>query len=88
MNEAPQFTIEREFDAPRSLVWQAWTQPDLLARWYGPNVETIVHEFDLKPGGRWLGELKCGRNSHYSLADFTDIVAEETPDRLQSSPDA
>jgi len=52
MSETPQFATEHEFDAPRSLVWQAWTQPDLLARWYGPNVETIVHEFDLKPGGR------------------------------------
>jgi len=88
MSETPQFTIEREFDAPRSLVWQAWTQPDLLARWYGPNVETIVHEFDLKPGGRWLGEMKWGGNSHYSVAEFTEIVPEERLVWLHSSSDA
>jgi len=88
MSETPQFATEHEFDAPRSLVWQAWTQPDLLARWYGPNVETIVHEFDLKPGGRWLGEMKWDGNSHYSVAEFTEVVPEEKLVWLHSSSDA
>jgi uncharacterized protein YndB with AHSA1/START domain len=46
--------IERVFDAPRSLVWKMWTDPNEVARWWGPECfatprETI--EFDLRPGG-------------------------------------
>jgi uncharacterized protein YndB with AHSA1/START domain len=46
--------IEREFDAPRDLVWQVWTDPDEVARWWGPEHFTTPREkifFDLKPGG-------------------------------------
>jgi uncharacterized protein YndB with AHSA1/START domain len=46
--------IERELDAPRELVWQVWTDPDEVARWWGPEHFTTPREkieFDLKPGG-------------------------------------
>ncbi len=46
--------IEREFDAPRELVWQVWTDPDEVAKWWGPEHFTTPREkieFDLKPGG-------------------------------------
>jgi uncharacterized protein YndB with AHSA1/START domain len=46
--------IERELEAPRELVWQAWTDPDEVARWWGPEHFTTPREkieFDLKPGG-------------------------------------
>ena len=62
MSELPEYVLERIFDAPRELVWRAWTDPELLQHWYGPGVETIIHEFDLKPGGAWLNEsalLRC-----------------------------
>ena len=45
----PTYVLEREFDAPRALVWKAWTDPALLPRWYGPRVETIVHRLELNP---------------------------------------
>ena len=45
MTELPTYILERSFDAPRELVWRTWTEPELLARWYGPRVETIVHRF-------------------------------------------
>ena len=32
-----EFTITRVFDAPRELVWKAWTDPEQVARWYGPR---------------------------------------------------
>ena len=38
MSDLPEFVTDREFDAPRDLVWRAWTDPELLARWYGPNM--------------------------------------------------
>jgi uncharacterized protein YndB with AHSA1/START domain len=44
--------ITRVFDAPRALVWQAWTDPAMLARWFGPRGFTSsVPEFDLRIGG-------------------------------------
>jgi uncharacterized protein YndB with AHSA1/START domain len=44
----------REFDAPRDLVFSAWTDPRHLAQWWGPNgFTTTTHSFDLRPGGVW-----------------------------------
>ncbi|OXL82520.1 polyketide cyclase [Paenibacillus sp. SSG-1] len=44
----------RVFDAPQHLVYQAWTNPDLLARWWGPHGFTnTFHEIDITPGGAW-----------------------------------
>ena len=57
MSEMPEFAMDREFDAPRELVWRVWTEPELLARWYGPNVESVIHKFELRPGGMWLHEI-------------------------------
>ncbi len=65
MDDVPAYVLEREFDAPRELVFQAWTDPELVARWYGPNVETIVHTMEAKPGGLWLVEMKWGDSSKY-----------------------
>jgi uncharacterized protein YndB with AHSA1/START domain len=46
--------IVRVFDAPRELVWQAWTDPDQIARWWGPagmHVPRESVEIDVRPGG-------------------------------------
>lgn len=44
--------ITRTFDAPRSLVFKAWTDPERLMRWWGPNGFTLpVCMLDLRPGG-------------------------------------
>jgi len=48
MSDLPTYVLERVFDAPRELVWKTWTDPELLPRWYGPNVETIVHLLEPK----------------------------------------
>ncbi|GAA3158951.1 SRPBCC family protein [Planomonospora alba] len=46
--------IEREFEAPRELVFRAYTEPELLVRWLGPRELTMtVEEFDVRDGGRW-----------------------------------
>ena len=57
MSETTQFIMERLFDAPQDLVWECWTNPDYLAEWFGPGVETVIHAFDLSPGGVWLLSL-------------------------------
>jgi uncharacterized protein YndB with AHSA1/START domain len=47
-------TSSRIFNAGRSTVFKAWTDPLYLARWWGPKGFTnTFHEFDLRPGGRW-----------------------------------
>jgi uncharacterized protein YndB with AHSA1/START domain len=46
--------ITREFDAPRHLVYRAWTTPDLVKRWWsGQRGEVISAEIDLRVGGMW-----------------------------------
>ena len=46
--------IERTFDAPRQLVWEAYTDPELLPEWLGPRELTMtVDEFELRPGGSY-----------------------------------
>lgn len=46
--------IRREFDAPRRRVWEAWTTPELVRRWWHANRgEMTVAEIDLRVGGRW-----------------------------------
>ncbi len=88
MSELPEFISDREFDAPRDLVWRAWTDPELLARWYGPNIETVIHKFDLKPGGVWLNEMKMKSMSDFSVMTFKEIVPEEKLVWHHSSSDA
>lgn len=88
MSETPTYELERLFDAPRQLVWRTWTEPALLARWYGPNVETIIHELDVRPGGLWRNEMKMGSRSSYQRAEYTEIVEPERIVCLMSNTDA
>ncbi|HKN01161.1 MAG TPA: SRPBCC domain-containing protein [Candidatus Binataceae bacterium] len=55
--------ITRVFDAPRSLVFKAWTQPDHLMRWWGPRgYTTTVSEMDLRPGGAYRFRMRSGES--------------------------
>ncbi len=75
MSELPEYKLERIFDAPRELVWKAWTDPNILHRWYGPGADTVIHEFDLSPGGQWLNEMKYGENSMCQKVVFKEVTA-------------
>ena len=88
MSDLPEFVLDREFDAPRDLVWRAWTDPDLLHQWYGPNIETVIHQFDLKPGGTWLNEMKMKGMSDYSVMTFKEVTPPEKLVWHHSSSDA
>jgi len=49
-----QILITREFDAPKELVWKAWTTPELVKQWWHANRgEVTVAEIDLRVGGTW-----------------------------------
>lgn len=88
MTELPTYVMERVFDAPRELVWKTWTDPALLTRWYGPNVETIVHRLDLRPAGLWLVEMRWGGNAHFQRVEYTEVTPPERLVWLHSSADA
>jgi len=69
---APQIHITRVFSAPRALVFQAWTDPTHLARWYAPHGCTVrIPHIDVRPGGSFLcciaspvGECWCQGRYH------------------------
>jgi uncharacterized protein YndB with AHSA1/START domain len=53
-SEGGDLFFERTFDAPRNLVWRAFTDPELIPRWWGRHgTTTTVVEMDVRPGGRW-----------------------------------
>ena len=50
----PQILMEREFDAPRDVIYRAYTEPELLKQWLGPRGYTMeIDHFDLRNGGTW-----------------------------------
>ena len=88
MTDQPIFTMDRVFDAPCAMVWQAWTDPEILTRWYGPGAKTTVHAFDLRPGGLWLGEMKKGDWAQRERVEFSEVDAPHRMVWRQSIADA
>lgn len=53
-NRANEISITRIYDAPVQAVWDAWTDPEQVAQWWGPRGFTLTtHGKDLRPGGSW-----------------------------------
>jgi uncharacterized protein YndB with AHSA1/START domain len=78
-----QVLITRIFDAPRDLVFQAWTDPDQVAQWYGPDGfdtprETVT--IDLRVGGRW--ELGMVQQKSGAVFPVSYEIIELDPPRL------
>jgi len=70
--------IRREFDAPRHLVFKAWTTPELVERWWsGGQGEMKVVEIDFRVGGRWRYVLESGGNEIGFNGEFREIVENE-----------
>ncbi len=76
-----EFTIMRVFDAPREMVWKAFTEPQHMKEWWGPKGSTIVaSKMDLRVGGSYHGAMR-DPSGHVIWAKFIyrEIIA---PDRL------
>lgn len=71
--------VERVFEAPRALVWQAWTEPEHFRRWYGPSgMTTHTCEIDFRVGGRYLFGLGSPEGFDYwNTGVYRQIVAPE-----------
>jgi uncharacterized protein YndB with AHSA1/START domain len=73
--------IEREFDAPRDMVWRAWTEPTRMMQWFGPRGYTApVVKIDLRVGGKSLICMRSPEGQDYwNTGTYREIVP---PERL------
>jgi uncharacterized protein YndB with AHSA1/START domain len=76
---APALVLTRTFDAPRALVFEAWTDPDQLMQWWGPHGFTTPRcEVDLRPGGAIRMEMRAPDGTVYPMAGtYREIVPPE-----------
>ena len=68
--------ISRTLNAPVELVWEAWTNPEHIANWWGPNGFTnTITKMDLIPGGEWLLVMHGPDGTDYkNKSIFKEIV--------------
>jgi uncharacterized protein YndB with AHSA1/START domain len=73
--------ITRVFDAPRGLVWKAWTEPERLMHWWGPkSLATSIDKMDVRPGGAWRFVQRDSSGKEYAFKGvYREIVP---PERL------
>jgi uncharacterized protein YndB with AHSA1/START domain len=88
-----QILITREFDAPRELVYKAWTTPELVRRWWsGERGEMTVAEIDLRVGGRWRYAMVANQGFEVAFhGEFREIVPNErivSTEAYEGIPDA
>src|SRR5690606_26122815 len=72
--------ITREFDAGLEQVWQAWTTPELLDQWWGPQPwRAETKTMDFREGGFWLYAMVSPEGEkHWSRADFLSITTKKS----------
>jgi uncharacterized protein YndB with AHSA1/START domain len=81
MNDDLTISIERTFRAPPEKVFDAWTDPAKLARWFGPDgFTTTTHELDLRAGGEWRHTMRGPDGTEYpNRIRFVEVAC---PSRL------
>ncbi len=74
-----QILITREFDAPRHLIYRAWTTPELIKRWWGAERgEVTAVEIDLRVGGRWRYVSVTHDGFEFAFSgEYREIIANE-----------
>ena len=86
----PEFVITRVLDAPRDVVWRAWTMREELMKWFGPQGYTMPHaKLDLRPGGTFHYAIRSP-DGHEMWGKWTyrEIVAPEKLVLISSFSDA
>jgi uncharacterized protein YndB with AHSA1/START domain len=75
----PPFVVTRSFDAPRELVFRAWTELDRLKQWWGPKGFTMEHcTLDLRPGGMFHYHMRASDGGEmWGKFVFREIVPPE-----------
>jgi len=74
-----EIVITRVFDAPRELVWQAWTDPKHVVNWWGPTgFTTTIEKMDVRPGGVWKHVMHGPDGTDYPNSSvFKEVVKPE-----------
>jgi uncharacterized protein YndB with AHSA1/START domain len=73
-----QILITREFDAPKRLVFKAWTTPELVMRWWsGHRGAMKIAEIDLRVGGMWRYVMETGGYEVAFHGEYREIVPDE-----------
>jgi len=74
-----ELVITRVFDAPRELVWKAWTEPERFMQWWGPKGFTSpVCKIDLRVGGKYLNCMRSPEGKDYwSTGVYREVVEPE-----------
>jgi len=74
-----QILITREFNAPRHLVYKAWTTPELVRRWWSADLGAMtVAEIDLRVGGRWRYVMVANEGFEVAFhGEYREIVPNE-----------
>jgi uncharacterized protein YndB with AHSA1/START domain len=74
-----QILVKREFDAPRHLVFEAWTTPELVKRWWNAKRgEMTVAEIDLRVGGEWRYAMVTEEGFEVAFhGEYREIVPNE-----------
>jgi uncharacterized protein YndB with AHSA1/START domain len=88
-----QILITREFDAPKHLVYRAWTEPELVRRWWTANRgEMTVAEIDLRVGGTWRYVMVADGGIEVAFhGEYREIVPNErivSTEVFEGMPDA
>lgn len=74
-----EIVLVRAFDAPRALVWEAWTTPERVARWWGPDgFRIVIDTMDVRVGGEWVFDMFGPDGTRYPNACvFTEVLEPE-----------
>lgn len=96
-----ELVVTRVFNAPRELVFKAWSDPEYLARWWGPKGWTVpVSTMDFRPGGKWHycmkgpeGEQSCGLAIYHEIVPperivYTDYFADAEGNPKEGLPES
>lgn len=81
MADEKELTLSRDFDAPREVVWKAWTDPDMFMQWWGPKYFTTpISKIDLRVGGEYFSCMRSPDGQDFcSKGVYMEIVE---PERL------
>jgi uncharacterized protein YndB with AHSA1/START domain len=76
--------ITRDFHASRERIWRAWTQPDAIIRWHGPQFYRAAEfDADVRVGGAWRACLKSDRPEDVLLWQSGQYLVVLPPERLE-----